>query len=93
MAERWDSLVAELEYPTRRLALKVLYHLILSWMDGDRTLFHEDRNGLEALLSTFSSEVCKWLIEHPKATERCPTLVEMGLNTPRLIDDALMTDG
>jgi len=92
MAERWNGMVSDLPFPTRRIALKLLYHLILSWMDGDRTQYHEDPENLESFLSIFSSDVCRWLVEYPNAEKYCPKLIEMGLNDPRLLDEALLPD-
>ena len=39
-----------------------------------------------------SDEVSRWLAEYPIAKKYCPKLSEMGLNEPRLLDEALLPD-
>ena len=52
----------------------------------------KDADDLESFLSVFSSDVCRWLVEYPNAEKYCPTLFEMGLTDPRLLDEALLPD-
>ena len=88
LAKRWDGLVAELEYPSRRLAIRVLYHTVSIWMDG-RASWNPDA---PLVLGRIASEVSNWVMDHPRAREHCPNLVAMQLNSPRLIEEALQEE-
>lgn len=89
MALRWEWIMEDYDYPSRRKAMRVLYQMILSWMDGDGSHESTSQELYELFLSGFARDVCRWLMEYPKVETYCPTLVRMGLNTPELIEEAL----
>jgi len=89
MALRWEWVMEDYDYPSRRQAMRVLYQMILSWMDGDGSHESTSQELYELFLSGFARDVCRWLMEYPKVEDYCPTLVRMGLNTPELIEEAL----
>ena len=72
--------------------MRILYYLIICWLDGGKLQYYRDKDGYETLLSQFSGDVCLWLYEYPDAATRCPSLCNLQLNSPRLIDEAVRED-
>ena len=92
MALRWEWAIEDMDYLSRKVALKMLYQLILSWMDGHGNAARGTQENFEMVLSIFARDVCLWLMEYPKVENYCPSLVGLGLTSPDLVEQALLQD-
>lgn len=87
LAKRWDLIVGQLNYPSRGLAVQMLYHIVTIWMAGrGNTGIGRD---LATELGHMAGEISTWLMEYPRAAKHCPNLIALQLDSPRLLDEAI----